>query len=72
MEIIKNPYNLSWSVFLGVLGAPGELSLCYLYARRRLLNQTVGKTAFAAWKEYSQAKKVALIQSYSSYHNVQE
>jgi len=38
LTAIENPYNLPWSLFIGVLGMPG-------------------KTAYMAWKEYSQAKK---------------
>jgi hypothetical protein len=54
--IIEKHPDLSWTVYVGALGMPGEEGLGCLNSP--LLIVVLGQTAFVGWKEYSDAKPV--------------
>lgn len=63
LRVIDNKEKLPWSTYLGVLGMPGKGVSILKWS---LLIGTIGQTAYMAWKEYSEAKKVYVYRSNST------
>ena len=61
VRLVENRERLPWSLYVGVLGMPGEQSVVRDCHKRRgwyLLGVSPGQTAYYGWSEFARPKKV--------------
>lgn len=58
IRLVENSEHLPWSLYVGVLGMPGERCLMLSYAPKALFTKVPpGQTAYYGWSEFARPKK---------------